>query len=398
MAQGIGIAAGHEERLVPGNAGCDSFFSVLSLERMPLHRLDGPLTPEALQELELLLLGAPEFDLERDEALAVWDWVESGGSLLLVLGEEPPRPVFSTLLEGVRRKPASTTNRWNLVLEAPSDASKLAGQGNRFVHWRRGKGAICVVASFRLLLDPEQAPDDDVVSLMCELVSRWRHRAAPAEVARRRTLPQRHRLLQGYPMAHHLRQLNSGESVDRIFNILETAVRPCIVGVLPHPFCNPAVKGCGFCTFPQESYRNSTAEQVVAEVVREVSAWKWNKPVEALYFGGGTANLTPPEPFRALCRAGWAPSGARIRRCWPRCHPMTWRAPTGWRCGSDCWSGASCRRRSPTSSARRCEALRVLRRHHRGHAGLAAGADHARPGPARSPARRLPWRQGAAQL
>ncbi len=27
------------------------------------------------------------------------------------------------------------------------------------------------------------------------------------------------------------------------------------------------------------------------------------RPIAGLYFGGGTANLSPPEPFRKLCRA-----------------------------------------------------------------------------------------------
>lgn len=304
MAQWIGIAAGHDERLAPGNPGCDNFFRLLSLERMPQRRLDGPLTPEALQELELLLLGAPGVDLERDEALAVWEWVEAGGSLLLVLGEEPPGPVISTLLEGVRVKPPRQNQPWPFELEVPPEAKQRTRHDKSLVQWRRGKGSICVVGSGGLL-DGKLVFDFDV-SRACELVSLWRQHAAPAEVARRRTLPQRHRLLQGYPMAHHLRRLKEEDSIIHAHNVLRDATpRPCIVGVLPHPFCNPAVKGCGFCTFPQESYRNTSAEQVVAEVAREVSEWPWGKrkPVEALYFGGGTANLTPPEPFRALCRS-----------------------------------------------------------------------------------------------
>ncbi|XXF80207.1 radical SAM protein [Myxococcaceae bacterium GXIMD 01537] len=310
MAQDVGIATGHDERLVPGNAGCDSFFRLLSLERMPQRRLDGPLTPVALQGLELLLLGAPGFDLERDEALAVWDWVEAGGSLLLVLGEEPPGPVFSALLEGVHAKPPATNLPWPFELEVPPEAGKRARRGKWLVQWRRGEGSICVVGSGGLLDRPLVL--DNGAFRVCELMSLWRHRSAPAEVARRRTLPQRHRLLQGYPMAHHLRRLNEDDSIEAVYRILrDSSPRPCIVGVLPHPFCNPAVKGCGFCTFPQESYRNTSAEQVVAEVAREVSEWpEWtlrkNKPVEALYFGGGTANLTPPEPFRALCRSARA--------------------------------------------------------------------------------------------
>jgi oxygen-independent coproporphyrinogen-3 oxidase len=307
MDKAIGIAAGHDELLVPGNAGCDSFFKVLALERIPLRRLDGPLTPEALQGLELLLLGGPEADLEREEALAVWDWIEDGGSLLVALGDEPPKPVLSALVEGVRCKPRPAEPHFCPELEVPPGLSLPVQQGGRDVRWRRGEGAICVVASARLLLETPDAPDSHLL-WVCELVSQWRHRAAPAEVARRRALPQRHRLLQGYPMAHHLREAASEDGIERLASAVAAPSKACIVGVLPHPFCNPAVKGCGFCTFPQESYRNTLAEQVTAEVAREVSEWpRWpwmkGRSVDALYFGGGTANLTPPEPFRALCRA-----------------------------------------------------------------------------------------------
>src|SRR5262249_45918193 len=93
--------------------------------------------------------------------------------------------------------------------------------------------------------------------------------------------------------------------------------RPLLVGILPHPFCNPAVKGCGFCTFPHEYYSAQKGEALVEKVMREIDGflqetapslhphrlpgWR-NRAVKALYFGGGTANLTPSEAFRALCR------------------------------------------------------------------------------------------------
>src|SRR5262249_7357716 len=88
-----------------------------------------------------------------------------------------------------------------------------------------------------------------------------------------------------------------------------SAHRGLLVGVLPHPFCNPAVTGCGFCTFPHEAYRALDAMGAVDSVLREIDLrlrrqpWLRGRQVSALYFGGGTANLTPAEPFRQLCRA-----------------------------------------------------------------------------------------------
>jgi len=85
--------------------------------------------------------------------------------------------------------------------------------------------------------------------------------------------------------------------------------RPLLVGVLPHTFCNPSVRGCGFCTFPHEKHSNGATRSVVERVVREVRAVPevfpeaMTRHVPALYFGGGTANLTPPESFAELARA-----------------------------------------------------------------------------------------------
>lgn len=133
------------------------------------------------------------------------------------------------------------------------------------------------------------------------------HRVAPAdELARRMRGPQRHRLLHGYPLAAAMPDATSFDPQhDLAFGRTE---RPLLVGVLPHPFCNPAVAGCGFCTFPHQPGNQAktadTAKLVAAEVgqrvERQVSDLFMRK-VTALYFGGGTANLTEPEAFRDLC-------------------------------------------------------------------------------------------------
>lgn len=125
------------------------------------------------------------------------------------------------------------------------------------------------------------------------------------ELARRMTGPQRHRLLQGYPAMPLMQQVPAGSPPP----VALDPGRGLIVGVLPHPFCNPQVRGCGFCTFPQHPYRLSAAaegvERVISEVRRTVERYDGlaGRRVEALYFGGATANLTPWESFEALCQA-----------------------------------------------------------------------------------------------
>jgi oxygen-independent coproporphyrinogen-3 oxidase len=109
-------------------------------------------------------------------------------------------------------------------------------------------------------------------------------------------------------MAPLLGSLRDPAVLRRLQGGLELASRPLALGVLPHPFCNPAVKGCGFCTFPHEVFSIPQATAVVESVVAEIDASLQFAPelahrtVPALYFGGGTANLSPVGAFQALCR------------------------------------------------------------------------------------------------
>jgi oxygen-independent coproporphyrinogen-3 oxidase len=119
--------------------------------------------------------------------------------------------------------------------------------------------------------------------------------------------PQRHRLLHGYPLAAAMRRRQpSGRTLDVVFD--PRAGRGLLVGVLPHPFCNPSVTGCGFCTFPHEAYNAPAAAAMVEHVLVEIDSRVRRQPsvggrrVQGLYFGGGTANLTPADSFRRLCR------------------------------------------------------------------------------------------------
>jgi oxygen-independent coproporphyrinogen-3 oxidase len=133
--------------------------------------------------------------------------------------------------------------------------------------------------------------------------------SAAAELRFRMRRPQRHRLLHGYPLAA---AMPAADHLDPHTDLTFSPDRRLIVGVLPHPFCNPAVTGCGFCTFPHEPGNAAKAATVVGQVCDEImhAAWfgslsavKKPAPVAALYFGGGTANMVEPEPFRNLCVA-----------------------------------------------------------------------------------------------
>lgn len=138
-------------------------------------------------------------------------------------------------------------------------------------------------------------------------MSQTASRFTPAdELARRMRGPQRHRLLHGYPLAAALPDATDFDPHHDV--AFDRAGRALIVGVLPHPFCNPAVSGCGFCTFPHQPGNSAKTADVARAVSSEVSHRVFGqmdclmyRPVTALYFGGGTANLTEPAAFRSLC-------------------------------------------------------------------------------------------------
>ena len=128
------------------------------------------------------------------------------------------------------------------------------------------------------------------------------------ELTRRMQGPQRHRLLHGYPLSGALPRVAPRKWV-QLPTIVSTRPRPLLVGVLPHAFCNPRVPACGFCTFPHEAFRADRVARMVRGVCSEIE-WQvrtspelQQRTVTGLYFGGGTANLTPPEDFQRLCQA-----------------------------------------------------------------------------------------------
>jgi hypothetical protein len=112
-----------------------------------------------------------------------------------------------------------------------------------------------------------------------------------AQVLRDRTRkPQRHRLLHGYPLAAAMRRSDRREPAEDVcFDPRTGCGLPA--GVLPHPFCNLTVPGCGFGTFAHERYRSERAGEVVEHAVRGFDRrLARQRPlsrsrVAALYFG-----------------------------------------------------------------------------------------------------------------
>lgn len=124
--------------------------------------------------------------------------------------------------------------------------------------------------------------------------------------------PQRHRLLQGYPAVplmqaasqpgHRRRRdgaLEGPTTREPPFIAIDSS-RTLIVGVIPHTLCKPKVYGCGFCTFGQSPYRRGKMRHEMAALPQHIERALQHdghdfrgRKVEALYFGGGTANLTP---------------------------------------------------------------------------------------------------------
>jgi oxygen-independent coproporphyrinogen-3 oxidase len=84
------------------------------------------------------------------------------------------------------------------------------------------------------------------------------------------------------------------------------ATRPVLVGVLPHTQCNPQVDGCGFCTFPHDRYDKRLLRRTAQAVAEQIDSLFAEHPelakrrVDAVYFGGATANLTPGAELAAV--------------------------------------------------------------------------------------------------
>lgn len=341
MTHSIGVVAGHGETIVPGAQQYTVLFDALREEGRPIRRLDGVLDAPKLADCDAILLGGPQRILRESEARALRHWIEAGGHLFVVT-ERPlvssPAPSLGSFLRhlwsgceqpaanhilGV--SPELARRRVNDIDSAPllADRGSLwydsqtllampaagllhalpsrSGEGLALVIVQAGAGRVVVLGSESAFSDKGFARYENA-TIWSGLVPYWLPGHIAAEVRARQARPQRHRLLHGYPMAPVMPVIDYDDDLG------PDPRRGLLVGILPHPFCNPAVKGCGFCTFPHENYSAVKGAAVVAGVVQEIDAAARANPelrrrsIEALYFGGGTANLTPAEPFRDLCR------------------------------------------------------------------------------------------------
>lgn len=83
--------------------------------------------------------------------------------------------------------------------------------------------------------------------------------------------------------------------------------RPLIVGIIPHTQCIPRTPACGFCTFPHDApdkRQRAAVVRSVASDIEDVVHWHGDKlagrRVDAIYFGGGTANLSSTADIQNL--------------------------------------------------------------------------------------------------
>jgi coproporphyrinogen III oxidase-like Fe-S oxidoreductase len=161
------------------------------------------------------------------------------------------------------------------------------------------------------------------------------HSAAQQEIVARMQRPQRHRLLQGFPplplmqaasksqsgfavrqadgavvdisqrVLLHGEKPEPGDLIKPFINIDKS--RPLIIGIIPHTQCIPRTHACGFCTFPHDAPNKSERAIVVDSVAGEIDDvvdWHEDKlvgrRVDAIYFGGGTANLSSTAQIKEL--------------------------------------------------------------------------------------------------
>jgi oxygen-independent coproporphyrinogen-3 oxidase len=153
------------------------------------------------------------------------------------------------------------------------------------------------------------------------------------ELAARMRRPQRHRLLQGFPAVAAMEravpvQFAGMEPLPRLrsravlrgvdgslgprgappteaASLELDRSRALLVGIIPHTQCIPRREGCGFCTFPHDRAHPESRRRMIETVADDLDHVLADprfarRKVEAVYLGGGTANLATPDELRAL--------------------------------------------------------------------------------------------------
>ena len=189
------------------------------------------------------------------------------------------------------------------------DARVVCQNNPVIVYKQQGKGAVLYCGS-RWMFSDEVINHLDNSSLFRHLmVLMLGYEVFEENVERRMGRNQRHRLLHGFPMPEASTIYEKKNLASNLRNLDTGNNKKLAVGVICHPMCNPQIRGCGYCTFPHEDNNPKRMQQATKTLIREIEAIRSNYPdmlnrkVSSIYFGGGTANLTPAPLFRDLCVA-----------------------------------------------------------------------------------------------
>ena len=86
--------------------------------------------------------------------------------------------------------------------------------------------------------------------------------------------------------------------MSEIKKVQDSARRQGALGVYVHvPFC---ARTCDYCAFYQVSPTAPMVQQYLDGVVREAGLIEWNRPVDTVFWGGGTPGLLSPGDLRKL--------------------------------------------------------------------------------------------------
>jgi len=86
--------------------------------------------------------------------------------------------------------------------------------------------------------------------------------------------------------------------MSEIKKVQDSDRRPEALGLYVHvPFC---ARTCDYCAFYQVSPTAGMVRQYLDGMVREVGLIEWNRPVETVFWGGGTPGLLSPGDLRTL--------------------------------------------------------------------------------------------------